>query len=131
MKLLRDSQEGSLSSVACLETRLVRIKNVVVLKVGGEWIKDSSLESFGKKGKKQSCQLSRFRRVTHAFACFHRLSRHTSNFSRQKKIRFWSEARSFLFELIAPGNTLKNDFKRYYSFFQSLTSTYPYFSYFF
>ena len=61
----------------------------------------------------QSCQLSRFRRVTHAFACFHTLSRHTSNFSRQKKIRFWSETRSFLFELIAPGNTLKNDFKRY------------------
>ena len=33
----------------------------------------------------QSCQRTRFRRVTHAFACFHTHSRHTSNFSRQKK----------------------------------------------
>ena len=39
-------------------------------------------------GLKQSCQLSRFRRVTRAFACFHTLSRHTSNFSRQKKSDF-------------------------------------------
>ena len=47
----------------------------------------------------QSCQLSRFRRVTHAFACFHTLSRHTSNLSRPKKIWFRSETRSFLFKL--------------------------------
>ncbi len=33
----------------------------------------------------QSCQLSRFRRVTHDFACFHTHSRHTSNYSRKKK----------------------------------------------
>ena len=51
MKLVRNSKEGSLSSVACLETRLVRIKQVVMMKIGGELIKVSSLKSFGKKGK--------------------------------------------------------------------------------
>ena len=54
---------------------------------------------YGETVRVQSCQLSRFRRVTHAFACFHTHSRHTSNFSRQKKMRFWAETRSFLFKL--------------------------------
>jgi len=50
-----------------------------------------------------SCQLSRFRRVTRDFACFHTHSRHTSNYSRKKrkrkKIRSWAETLSFLFKL--------------------------------
>ena len=37
------------------------------------------------KDVRQSCQLTRFRRVTHAFVCLHTHSRHTSNFSRPKK----------------------------------------------
>ncbi len=36
-----------------------------------------------KATRDQSCQLSRFRRVTHDFACFH--SRHISNYSQKKK----------------------------------------------
>ncbi len=41
----------------------------------------------------QSCQLSRFRRVTHDFACFHSHSRHISNYSRKKikKTRSWAK----------------------------------------
>ena len=42
VKLLRDSKEGSLSWVACLETRLVRVKKVVLVKIGGELIKKNA-----------------------------------------------------------------------------------------
>ena len=54
--------------MACLETRLVRIKKVVLVKIGRELIKDSSLESFGKKGKKRDRSVVvYFRRVEGGF----------------------------------------------------------------
>jgi len=37
--------------VADLESRLVRVKKVVMVKKGGHLVKDSSLKSFGKKRK--------------------------------------------------------------------------------
>ncbi len=45
----------------------------------------------------QSCQLSRFRRVTHDFACFHSHSRHISNYSqkKQKKNTILGQVHSF------------------------------------
>ncbi len=51
-----------------------------------------------KATRDQSCQLSRFRRVTHDFACFHSHSRHISNYSRKKKHDLGPS--SFLFKLL-------------------------------
>ena len=68
MKLLRDSKKGSPRGVACLETRLVRVKKVIMVEIGGELIKDSSLESFGNKWKKRDRSVVvSFRRVEGGF----------------------------------------------------------------
>ncbi len=57
-----------------------------------------------KATRDQSCQLSRFRRVTHDFACFHSHSRkktHAKNYSRKKtKTKHDLGPSSFLFKLL-------------------------------
>ena len=54
--------------MACLETRLVRVKKLVLVKIGGELIKDSSLKSLGRKGKKRDRSVVvYFRRVEGGF----------------------------------------------------------------
>ncbi len=54
-----------------------------------------------KATRDQSCQLSRFRRVTHDFACFHSHSRHISNYSKKKKKKKHDLGpSSFLFKLL-------------------------------
>ncbi len=53
-----------------------------------------------KATRDQSCQLSRFRRVTHDFACFHLHSRHISNYSRKKKKKRDLGPSSLLFKLL-------------------------------
>ena len=52
MKLLRENKDWQ-SQLSGLETRLVRVKKVVMVEIGGELIKNSSLKGFGKKGKKR------------------------------------------------------------------------------
>jgi len=68
VKLLTDCKEGSLCRVAGLESRLVRVKKVVTVEIGGHLVKDSSLESFGKKRKKRDRSVVvDFRRVEGGF----------------------------------------------------------------
>ncbi len=51
-----------------------------------------------KATRDQSCQLSRFRRVTHDYAYFHSHSRHISNYSHKKNHDLGPS--SFLFKLL-------------------------------
>jgi len=68
VKLLRDSKEGSLCRVAGLESRLVWVKTVVTVEIGGHLVGDSSLENFGKKRKKRDRSVVvDFRRVEAGF----------------------------------------------------------------
>jgi len=44
--------------VAGLQSRLVRVKKAVAVEIGGHLVKDSPLQSFGKKRKKRDRSIS-------------------------------------------------------------------------
>lgn len=72
--------------MACLESRLVRVQKVVLVEEGGDLVKDSSLQGFGKKGKERDRSVVvDFRRVESGFlqervdSCFLQRVRETAS----------------------------------------------------